>query len=900
MLMRIFYIMKDKDNKLRKLSGASDNTENPEILRQKLISCEAEIIRLKSLIRNRISYDQKEEISVDILTNEIFNNKDFFYEASFHKLFFDKMPFLMWVKDIDGNFIIANDTFIEETGFKGSSVYGIKDSDLLPASLAEKFKKDDLEVIKTGKQKYSEDYISLKNGTCLYEIIRYPFFSQNGKVEAIAGFAKDISDRKTSEQALLKSEGRFKDLVTLLPEVVFETDSNGNLTFVNQNAYDEYDLFPPDQVHKVNIFDLIAPEDIKRARTVFKNVKNGTEVHNAEYSVLTMDNKRIPVMVFTNNIYHNGEWNGIRGVAIDLSGKKYAEGLEKRYYSNILFLSDTALAFLDMPNAENIYVYTGEKLHELLSDSIIIVSRFSEEGSELSVEYLSHADLYLEELVNISGFRNGKFVLKLEAKHIDTLKDHFEHFYEFHNGIHEACFFNFPESVCRKIEKLFKINRINGMSLMRSGKLYGTVIVINDFIDPKDKTLVETFLFQASIALHRRQLENELIKAKENAENSDKLKTAFLANMSHEIRTPLNGILGLSQLLHNPRLSEGDKLEYLSLIQSNGKILLKLVNDIIHISQIESNQLDLDESAFSLEKLFKDIESHFRLERMMKKKEFIDFRIQKIPGNVKMEIIGDLQKIKQIFINLINNALKFTSCGEIEIGCSLKKKNTIVFFVRDTGIGIPSSKLKSVFERFTQVDQSLSRIFGGSGLGLAICKGFIERMSGKIWVHSKENEGSVFYFNIPYRPSLLESPPLEETIVTDKQYNLDKFCILVVEDNLISFKLLKILLEKAGAKVLHAEDGYKALEMIEQYSEINLVLMDIQLPGMNGYETTKKIKKLRPKLPVIAQTANAMEDDKLLCLNAGCSDYITKPIILERLYQTINNCLCGIQSEDTE
>ena len=361
--------------------------------------------------------------------------------------------------------------------------------------------------------------------------------------------------------------------------------------------------------------------------------------------------------------------------------------------------------------------------------------------------------------------------------------------------------------------------------------------------------------------------------------------------MSHEIRTPMNGILGLTQLLHNPSLSEKNRKEYLSLITANGKLLLNLVNDIIDISRIESNQIDIHEDTFSLCSLFKEIEHFFTLEKKVQKKDNLRLILSDCMDNSLENIIGDIQKIRQILTNLVNNAIKFTNEGEIEIGCRLQDDNSILFYVRDTGIGIPSSQQDEVFNRFTQVDQSLTRSFGGSGLGLAICRGLVEKMGGKIWVQSGEGGGSVFYFTLPYKPApnINEKPGDSELKVNSIDWS--GLCILVVEDNYVSYRLFQLSLDKTGVGLLHADTGFKAIEMVEKHPEIDLVLMDIQLPILNGYDATRRIKVIRPSLPVIAQTANATQEDKILCIEAGCNDFITKPIHLERLYELLNKYL---------
>jgi CheY-like chemotaxis protein len=325
------------------------------------------------------------------------------------------------------------------------------------------------------------------------------------------------------------------------------------------------------------------------------------------------------------------------------------------------------------------------------------------------------------------------------------------------------------------------------------------------------------------------------------------------------------------------------------MINSNGNILLNLVNDIIDISKIESNQVDLYESEFSLNMLFNELNCFILAQKMAKNKDSVELIMNLGKSDDDSYIICDRQKLHQILTNLIGNAIKFTLSGEVEFGYTVDENEKIGFFIKDTGIGIPEDKIELIFNRFTQVDQSLTRPFGGSGLGLAISKGFVEIMNGKIWAERRPGGGSCFKFEIPYKSSHNPLKHNKTEKLNTNDYNWSDYTILVVEDNYISYRLLQLLLKNTLVNIVHAENGQKAIDMVNTHPEISLVLMDIQLPFMNGFEATMEIKKIRPELPVIAQTANAMDDDKLKCLNSGCSDYITKPIVFDTFLELINN-----------
>ena len=386
----------------------------------------------------------------------------------------------------------------------------------------------------------------------------------------------------------------------------------------------------------------------------------------------------------------------------------------------------------------------------------------------------------------------------------------------------------------------------------------------------------------------RKQYEGELKKAKQKAEESDLLKSAFLANMSHEIRTPMNGIVGFSDLLRKPTLSVEKRNMYVELINQSSTELLTIINDILDISKIEANQLNISKSEFDVGSLLNDLYSFFKNDLEQKKKE-IDLRFVIDLPEDKNTIFTDANRLKQVLTNLVNNAVKFTKKGYIEMKCKfVEDKDIYLFVVKDTGIGIPSDQTDNVFERFLQVDNSSTREFGGTGLGLPICKGIVSLLGGEIWVVSDTGQGTEFSFTIPTQrtiPQLIEQK--KEVVGLNEKIDLGGKTILVVEDDIASFFFLNEILSEANAEIIHAKDGKQAVDICHDNKKIDLVLMDMQLPIINGYDATAKIKQFRKNLPIIAQTANAMVNDKDKCLSVGCIDYIAKPIKEPILMQMI-------------
>jgi len=422
-------------------------------------------------------------------------------------------------------------------------------------------------------------------------------------------------------------------------------------------------------------------------------------------------------------------------------------------------------------------------------------------------------------------------------------------------------------------------------------KLYGTILDITDrkqaelIIMEKNEeiSLQNEELRQLNEELYK--INRELVVAKEKAEESDKLKSTFLANISHEIRTPMNGILGFAELLKNPQLSGAKHQEFLDIIENSGIRMLNIINDLIDISKIESGQMKVVISKCNINEQIEYIYSFFKPEVDVKKLKFI-FRIA-LPTS-KAIINTDVEKVYAILINLVKNAIKYTNQGTIEFGYG-KKDNYLEFYVKDTGIGIPKDRIEAIFERFIQADIFDSKALQGAGLGLAITKSYVEMLGGKIWVESTLGVGSTFFFTIPYMFETNEQNRTDSVrLGNGKENQISKLKILIVEDDLPSDLLLTLIFEKFKFEILHAKTGNEALKICLNNPDINLILMDIRLPEINGFEATKQIRKFNKKVIIIAQTAFALAGDRDLAIKSGCNDYIAKPINTDKLMELLN------------
>jgi len=376
----------------------------------------------------------------------------------------------------------------------------------------------------------------------------------------------------------------------------------------------------------------------------------------------------------------------------------------------------------------------------------------------------------------------------------------------------------------------------------------------------------------------------ELIEAKEKAEESDRLKSAFLANMSHEIRTPMNGILGFADLLKEQEITVEDQQEYINIIKNSGVRMLNILNDIIDISKIESGMMEVDIKESNINEQIEYIYTFFKPE--VKDKGMQLSYINSLPGKEAI-IKTDREKIFAIITNLVKNAIKYSEKGTIEFGYN-KKDEYLEFFVKDTGIGIAKGMQKSIFDRFIQADFADHQTIQGAGLGLSITKAYVEMLGGKIWVESEEGKGSTFYFTIPYNTVPQEIMAIKNVVSRYKEDSqIKKLKILIAEDDATAEKLLTRIVEKYCKEDLHVRTGVEAVEACRNNPDIDLVLMDIQMPVMDGYEATRQIRQFNKGVIIIAQTAFGPTGDKEKSIAAGCNDYMSKPIDKDLLIRLI-------------
>jgi PAS domain S-box-containing protein len=630
----------------------------------------------------------------------------------------------------------------------------------------------------------------------------------------------------------------FEQLFENSPETIILTDINGHLLKVN-NEFEKLFGYSAKEALGKKIDDLIAPESLyQEATSISKRVGQGEKVI---VETIRQDKKgnQIHVSILGTPIEIGGGQVGVYGIYRNISEQKKArlaleESEEK--LRNILYSSPDAILLADLRG-------------------------YITEGNPASLEIFGLSSM--DELIGMNAIE-----LVTPQKRKQSLE-------EFKKVLRKGYVKNVEFELLLKNKKRIFVEISASLIKDASGRPSGIVAVTKDITD-------------------RREYQKKLQLAKEKAEESDKLKSAFLANMSHEIRTPMNAILGFSELLKNKDLTDEERNEYIKIIRGKGNELLLIINDIIDISKIEAGDIRMISSTFPVNEFMLEIFQQYNEEKSMMNKDHVQFRLT-ISEDKEPFINTDRIRLKQIFTNLVQNAFKFTFEGYVKIGYKIQNNRQIKFFIKDTGIGIPKKKQDLIFDRFRQVDESLSSQFGGTGLGLAISKNLIDLLGSKIAVHSHPAQGSTFSFIFPVKDikSKLadESPSFLAEEPTIKIPDLNNKKILVAEDDSSNYLFIESFLKRSGANILWARDGMQALEIFKAEHDIDLIIMDIRMPNLDGIEATGKIRKIDTKIPIIALTAYAFTNDQKKSLQAGCNDYLSKPVKLDILSETLNKFL---------
>jgi len=453
----------------------------------------------------------------------------------------------------------------------------------------------------------------------------------------------------------------------------------------------------------------------------------------------------------------------------------------------------------------------------------------------------------------------------------------------------------------KEIQELIRLGKIGhfspiarlwlGVPLEVDGRVIGALVVQSfdkaDAYEAKDLDMLEFIAHQISISLQRKKAMQDLSIALLKAEESDRLKTAFLQNISHEIRTPMNAILGFSDLLNEPDIANDTRTTYSDIIRKSGNHLLTILEDIINISELEAGKEVLRSGKTNLNPLLRDVYEQYKINAGKKN---IELKLDIALSDEQAIVITDETKLIQIVTNLLNNSLKFTRQGCISFGYALKNR-TLEFYVEDTGVGISIDKYNDIFDRFKQVEVVLSNENGGRGLGLglSISKAYVELMGGKIWLKSEPGKGSVFYFSIPYFPITRLKKQVDEPS-TDKQFSVstNRNNIIIAEDVKHNYLLMSELFAGLHVNLIWVRNGLEALQTCKAVEEIDMVIMDLNMPKMDGFEAASLIRVFMPDVPVIAQSYIASAKEKKEALACGFNEYLEKPLEVSQIIALTN------------
>jgi PAS domain S-box-containing protein len=679
-----------------------------------------------------------------------------------------------------------------------------------------------------------------------------PVHDSSGKIVGAITTVRDITERKAAEEVLRTSRQDFKELFDNAPVGYHEINTDGKITRINQTELKMLG-YETNELCGTYYWELNADE-AESKKSILSKLSGLISYSQAfERSFRRKDGKIISVLVNDNILKDpEGKIIGIRSTVEDITVQKRAEEALKESeikYRELVENSPDAIAIY----VEGKIVFVNKECLNLMrvDSSLDLLGK-----PVMQFIHPDYRDMIVERMKKASI--DGASLPLAEEKFIRS------------------------DGTTVDVE-------VKAMPIKYENKS-AVQLIVRDITERKEAELLLQKKSKEYQQLNEELIQTnvELQKAKEHAEESDRLKTAFLANMSHEIRTPMNGILGFAELLKRPDLTNDKQQMYIGIIEKSGSRMLNIINDIVDISKIESGLMKTTIAETNINELIEFIYSFFKPEVELKGLE-LDFN-NGLSSN-KAIIKTDREKIYAILINLVKNSIKYTDTGSIEFGYKTVETPSLQyleFYVKDTGIGIPEDRQSAIFERFIQADIADKRAFQGAGLGLAISKAYIEMLGGKIWVESLMNTGSTFYFTLPYSSDDNDNKlKMEKQTPENEKHQINKLKILIAEDDDTSSMLLTEVIQNFSREILYAKTGTVAVEMCRNNNDIDLVLMDIKMPGMGGYEATSNIRKFNKDVIIIAQTAFALSGDIEKALNSGCNDYIPKPLKQSVLFELV-------------
>ncbi|MFP4471883.1 MAG: PAS domain S-box protein [Bacteroidales bacterium] len=788
-----------------------------------------------------------------------------------------------------------------------------------------------------------------KDGSVLYmHCNANPGMNPEGEVTQVWGTVQDITRHKMMESALKESEERFR----LLSDVSFEgivIQRRGIVMDINKSFEKLTGYTARESVGK-NLFRvLVSEDDYNRARDLLQ--KDQTKPYVVE--IIRKNGTRFWAEIEGRSIMYKGQEiriAAIRDISEKVQMEKALSSSEEKYrhvinntLEGIFVIQDQYFVYAN-PAVEMVSGYNWQYIKKIRFDEFVYepdremvirnyqnrmkgmnipsydlriidknreprwmhlnATRINWEGGDAVLCFIT--DIHDRKMAEIALQAHGERYKSILHTAMDglILADQSGKIVEVSDAYMEMSGFNKEELLKMKIRDLDAgksgddaQEHPHGMIRKGSNRFEslhrrkdGSVFPVDVSVSFRQKEHEYSVFFVRDITRQKKASE-ALKEALRKAEESDRLKSAFLANMSHEIRTPMNGIMGFADLLKEPNLSGDEKDRYLGMIEKSGERMLNIINDLINISKIEAGQMEISMAETCINEILEYLDAFFKPE--VERKGMKLAVISPLPDREAVAVT-DNEKLYAVLANLIKNAIKYTETGTITVGY-YNRNQSLEFFVKDTGIGIPADQQEMIFNRFAQVSMNSGRSYEGAGLGLSIAKAYVEMLGGKIWLKSAEGAGSTFYFTIPLNSTHVHDThgqkPADQSPRPEKLNNLN---ILIAEDDETAGLFFSGLFKSGNNTVIQARTGAEAVRMALEHKNLDLILMDIKMPEMNGYEATQEIRKFNTEVVIIAQTAFAQSGDREKALAAGCNDYIAKPIKRKILFEMISQHMPAI------
>lgn len=808
------------------------------------------------------------------------NNAEILENPAFYNQILNSVQQAIIVTTPDGAVVLWNKFAEQLYGYKQKEVLGKNIVELLtPAGFETQYQQKIQEAANSlGLSAKNEYWLKNKAGRIFPAIADVsPIAGEGGEVIGLVGISFDITEKKAAQKQLRDSEHKYRMIAENTSDGIFISNAKGRITYVSPaylrllgysakeeltHGIDEiYELVHPDERDKLfaRIYDAIENNVEKLTYSFRARHKKGHYVWREDHAKFRYDDKGklIETYVICRDITENKRQEQLlKQRNADLQkAKQQVE--ESEHFFRTIFENSPILYW------EENFSDVRNEIKRLMQEGVSDINLYFEQNPQKVVELAAKI-----KVANVNQMVWKTFGYRSKAELLDNLPELFT----------EKSILDFKNAL---------VSLVNDRPLFQCITEHRTArgdikhMIMKSFVPEGYENNYSRIIVAMVDITEMIESEKELIVAKEKAEESDRLKSAFLRNISHEIRTPMNAMVGFSDLLLKPARSEAEMEQFNGYIHQSTKDLLAIVENIVAIAHIETGQLKLNMMKFPPVKLLEELHNDYSNLLEKTGKSTVEMKIN-IQADCEFQITSDYTRIQQIFKTLLDNALKFTTEGYIELGCTLCA-DTIDFYVSDTGIGIPKEKQQIIFKAFTHADENIRQLYGGVGIGLTIAVGLTKLLGGQLKIDSKMGEGTKFQFNLPLAPARQHNKPAP--VAANKPDKMPQTAtILVAEDEVLNYVYIFEILEDTNLKPIHAQNGKLAVELFSKHP-VDLVLMDLKMPEMDGFETLEAIREINPTVPVIAQSAFAYEREE--CLSAGFTDYIAKPFNEERLLKKI-------------